>query len=211
MLNEQRPIDFYPASDDKELQLRFTEDSQRPRLLVGYAAVFNSLSSDLGGWKEQIKPGAFRNSVKNNLDIRALVDHDPTRLLGRTSNGTLRAYEDERGLKVEIEVPDTSYGRDVMELVRRGDYRSMSFGFRVPAGGQSVSKEGGQAVRTLTEVDLREVSAVSVPAYGATSLHLRIDPEICDQILGRGKKEEELAAAASNSIRMAQYKVLRAS
>jgi HK97 family phage prohead protease len=161
------------------LQLRV--DAAKPNTLVGYAAVFGSLSADLGGFKERILPAAFKNSLSNGQDVRALVDHDPGKILGRTSNGTLRLSEDNIGLRVEIDTPDTTYGRDVLESVRRGDIRGMSFGFKVPQGGQRFLNESGLKVRELTNIDLREVTATSIPAYGDTSLLLRVDPDAIRQ------------------------------
>lgn len=174
-------------STGNELEIRLTEGDdievragigEQPPRLVGYAAVYNSLSADLGGFKERILPGAFKGAVTGNGDIRALVDHDSTKLLGRTSNGTLRVMEDERGLRVEVDLPDTSYARDVRTLVARKDVRGMSFGFRVPEGGQRFTKEGGQTIRELTNIDLREVTVTSIPAYGATSVQVRVDPSV---------------------------------
>jgi uncharacterized protein len=161
------------------MQLRI--DAVKPTTLVGYAAVFGSLSADLGGFKERIVPGAFKASLSSGQDIRALVDHDPGKILGRTSNGTLRVSEDNVGLRIEIDTPDTTYGRDVLESVRRGDIRGMSFGFKVPQGGQQFRTENGLKVRELTAIDLREVTATSIPAYGDTSLFLRVDPEAIRQ------------------------------
>src|SRR4051812_22717786 len=116
---ETRTLDLF-GTIDQSMELRFA-DSEQPNRLVGYAAVFNSLSSDLGGFKERIKPGAFRTSVTGSADIRALVDHDASKLLGRTSSGTLRVAEDEHGLRVEIDLPDTSYAKDVRTMVQRRD------------------------------------------------------------------------------------------
>lgn len=163
----------FAVADDLELRVG---EGETPNRLVGYAAVFNSLSADLGGFKERLLPGAFKDSVTGGGDIRALVGHDPNQLLGRTSNGTLRVSEDERGLRVEVDLPDTSYGRDLREMVRRRDIRGMSFGFRVRKGGDSFTKEGGQTIRELRSVDLREVSAVASPAYDSTNVQLRVDP-----------------------------------
>jgi HK97 family phage prohead protease len=167
-------IRFTAAAEDDALAVR--ADADKPNRLVGYAAVFNSLSADLGGFKERVVPGAFKNAVTSNVDIRALVDHDSTKLLGRTSNGTLRVSEDAVGLRVEIDLPDTSYAADVKSLVARKDIRGMSFGFRVPEGGQRFTKEGGHTVRELTNIDLREVTVTSIPAYADTSIYVRVDP-----------------------------------
>jgi HK97 family phage prohead protease len=168
----------------KNLEMRFSVSEMRveraaekPAKLVGYAAVFNSLSCDLGGFKERIVPGAFKDSVSNGQDVRALCDHDHTRLLGRTSNNTLRLSEDERGLRAEVLLPDTSYARDLMASVERGDINGMSFGFQIPPNGERWTKENDYAVRELTQIDLREVTATSVPAYQATELYLRVSPQ----------------------------------
>lgn len=146
---------------------------------------FNCLSCDLGGFKERLAPTAFKSSLATGTDIRALVDHDPTKLLGRTSNATLRVAEVATGLAVEIDIPDTTYGRDVRELVRRRDIRGLSFGFRVRSGGQRFTKENGQAVRELLDIDLKEVSVVGNPAYADTAVALRsaqIDPAVSAEI-----------------------------
>lgn len=178
-------------STANSLEIRLTEGDElevragvgeQPSKLIGYAAVYNSLSADLGGFKERIMPGAFKGSVAGSTDIRALVDHDSTKLLGRTSNGTLRLAEDAKGLRIEIDLPDTSYARDTRNLIARKDVRGMSFGFLIPDGGQRFTKESGQTIRELTNIDLREVTVTSVPAYGDTSVQVRVDPSILAQI-----------------------------
>lgn len=139
------------------------------RTLVGYAAVFNS-RTDIGGWWiEQIEPGAFSPAL--SADVRALVDHDPGRVIGRTKSKTLRLAEDERGLKVEIDLPNTSDGNDLWELVERGDISGMSFGFYVTK--QEWDETVDPPVRTIKEVELLEVSAVAFPAYDDTSIGKR--------------------------------------
>lgn len=204
---ETRALDLFVGVDvDAALTLRAGLGEQ-PRRLVGYASVFNSTSQDLGGFKERISPGAFKTSTTNGFDIRALVDHDPAKLLGRMSNGTLRAHEDERGLRVEIDLPNTSYANDMLELVKRGDMRGMSFGFKVREGGQSFTREGGQAIRTLTDIDLREVSCVTVPAYAATSLQLRVDPSVLAQFQ---TPDEKNVSEAVHQERNRRYQLLKA-
>lgn len=144
------------------------------RTIGGYAAVFNS-DADIGGaWVERIAPGAFAEAIK--ADVRALVDHDSGRVIGRTTSGTLRLQEDQRGLAVEIDLPDTSDGRDLAELVGRGDITGMSFGFvvRHDEWDETVSPP----TRTIHAVDLFEVSAVAFPAYEATELALRSSRDV---------------------------------
>lgn len=140
------------------------------RTLTGYAAVFNSAADISGAFREIIAPGAFKDTLADS-DVRALVDHDSGRLIGRKSAGTLRLAEDKRGLKVEIDLPDTTDGRDVAELVGRGDLDGMSFGFIVRH--DEWDETSNPPTRTIHAMDLREVSAVTFPAYTDTSLALR--------------------------------------
>ncbi|MBD9636092.1 HK97 family phage prohead protease [Ensifer sp. ENS07] len=139
------------------------------RTLAGYAAVFNSDTSIGDWWIERIAPGAFAGTIGG--DIRALVDHNMGRVIGRTKSGTLRLKEDAHGLRVEIDVPNTTDGNDLWTLVERGDISGMSFGFRVTK--QEWDETGDMPVRTIQAVDLFEVSAVAFPAYDDTTLGKR--------------------------------------
>lgn len=132
----------------------------------GYAAVFNSPSEPLP-FIERIAPGAFKRSIEARNDIKLLWNHDTGTVLGSTRAGTLKLYEDTRGLKVIAQLPNTTAGRDASELLRRGDVDSMSFGFSVPAGGDDWSADGSE--RTLRSVRLHEVSIVAFPAYSSTA------------------------------------------
>jgi HK97 family phage prohead protease len=136
----------------------------------GYAAVFNSPSQPLP-FTEVIAPGAFKRTLTRRNNIRMLLNHDTSRVLGTTRSGTLRLQEDSRGLHVEADLPDTTYGRDLSVVMQRGDVDAMSFGFSVPPKGDRWSDDGAQ--RTLTEVRLHEVSVVTFPAYEATSANVR--------------------------------------
>jgi HK97 family phage prohead protease len=131
---------------------------------TGYAAVFDSPSEPLP-FIETIQRGAFKKSLRLRNDIKFLWNHDAGEILGSTRAKTLRLYEDERGLRVEGLLPNTSRGRDVAELLRRGDIDSMSFGFSVIR--DDWSSDGSQ--RTLKDVRLHEVSLVAWPAYTATA------------------------------------------
>jgi uncharacterized protein len=143
------------------------EDGDGMRL-EGYAALFNSRSENLGGFTETIRPGAFRASLKARNDIKLLWNHDSGAVMGSTRAGTLTLTEDERGLRVSATLPDTTYGRDARELVRRGDVTGFSFGFSMPArGGDEWSADGTE--RVLKSVRLHEVSLVAFPAYPETN------------------------------------------
>lgn len=141
-------------------------------VLQGYAAVFNSLSEDLGGFREKILPGAFSDSLKNR-DVMGLYSHDRSSILARTRNGSLLLRENSHGLFFELRLPNTQLGRDVEALVDRGDITQMSFGFSVPARGDDWVYERGQTIRTLRTVTLFEVSLVAEPAYSQTVVALR--------------------------------------
>ncbi|MBR1230216.1 HK97 family phage prohead protease [Bradyrhizobium sp. AUGA SZCCT0176] len=142
--------------------------------LVGHAAVFNSLSEDLGGFREQISPGAFADAIETD-DVRALFNHDPNFVLGRNRSKTLRMSEDARGLAIEIKLPDTQTVRDlVVAPIERGDVSQMSFGFSVKPGGQDWAKDDeGRVIRTLKRVRLFDVSPVTYPAYQQTDIAVR--------------------------------------
>jgi len=136
----------------------------------GYAAVFNSLSHDMGGWRERLAPGAFANALRaTDFPILALYDHAFGNLLGSTANGTLRLTEDNIGLRFSLDLPDTSAGRDVLALVQRGDLPGASFGFTLDKrGSEWVKGAGGMAVNVIRQVKaLREISVVALPAYPA--------------------------------------------
>jgi HK97 family phage prohead protease len=150
-----------------ETTLELREDGDGMRL-EGYAAIFNSRSENLGGFTETIKPGAFRGSLRSRNDIKFLFNHDTGAILGSTRAGTLTLTEDDRGLRVSALLPQTSLGRDIRELVSRGDLSGFSFGFSMPArGGDSWNSDGTE--RTLEAVRLHEVSLTAFPAYPATN------------------------------------------
>ena len=136
----------------------------------GYAALFNTRANIGGFFTETIAPGAFAETLKSS-DIRALIDHDSGRVIGRSTAGTLRLKEDATGLSVEIDLPDTSDGRDLAVQLERGDISGMSFGFRVTH--DEWDETGDVPARTIRGVELFEVSAVAFPAYDDTSIALR--------------------------------------
>lgn len=151
-------------------ELRVSDDG---RHIVGYAALFNSRSVDLGGFVEVIQPGAFRNALSEKQDVRALIDHNPSSIIGRSTSGTLKLSEDDRGLRVDIDVPGTSYGRDLVESMKRGDVTQMSFAFSVRGGGHSWDDSQTPTLRTLKDLNLYDVSVVTFPAYPATEAAVR--------------------------------------
>lgn len=142
-------------------------------IIEGYAAVFNVRSAVLWDFQEIIEPGAFADSLMG--DVRSLWNHDSSMVLGRTTNGTLRLWEDAKGLGFALRPPDTQVGRDAVTLIRRGDVNQMSFGFNVAPGGDTWSfDEDNMLLRRIQRVNpLHEVSPVTFPAYRETSANLR--------------------------------------
>ena len=130
--------------------------------ITGHAAVFNQMSSDLGGFREIIAPDAFSDVL--NDDVRALVNHDPNLLLARTSSGTLKLEQTEKGLSFGFDVPDTTYGRDLIISMERGDITQSSFAFTIEDDSWETTEDG--EVRTINKVkQLYDVSPVTYPAY----------------------------------------------
>jgi hypothetical protein len=139
------------------------------RRLVGYAATFGTPTDIDGRFTETIARGAFRDTLGKHEDVLALVDHDASKLLGRTASGTLRLNEDPRGLAFEVDVPPTTLGNDVLAMAERGDLGGMSFGFRTLADHWT-----DQRTRELRSVQLVEVSVVhAFPAYQGTTVQAR--------------------------------------
>lgn len=154
----------------------------------GYAAVFNSTSQDLGGFREIILPGAFDSvlsrrqsgpgrpsaAAKREGDCIACWNHDPGQLLGRTSSGTLRLSTDDVGLRFEIDPPDTQLARDLVSLTRRSDVFGASFAFTVDPKDESYSRTDGGVVRTIRAVSgLYDISLCTNPAYMGTVATIR--------------------------------------
>lgn len=137
------------------------------RQLVGLAAPFGS-ETRIADFREVIAPGAFARTLTENRDILALVDHDTSRMLGRTKSGTLELRETAEGLAYRVTLPETTTGNDLRTLAQRGDLGGVSFGFR------AIRDSWAGDLRTLHEVELHEISIVQAhPAYGDTTVSLR--------------------------------------
>ena len=161
----------------KELQIRsnsfeFTtrEDGDTP-VIEGYFSVFNT-TYDMGyGMSESVAPGAFTKSISN--DVRALINHDTTLVLGRTSAHTLELREDSHGLWGKIAInPKDSDAMNLYERVKRGDVSQCSFGFNIVSENTDI-REDGSVHWTITEADLHEVSVCTFPAYEDTAVSAR--------------------------------------
>ncbi|MCP3927258.1 MAG: HK97 family phage prohead protease [Desulfobacterales bacterium] len=169
--NERRSLKF------KDAEVRVVKKKDEPTKIIGYFAKFNVLSQNLGGFREIIKPGFFRKALETSETVD-LFNHDPNYILGNTTPGTLRVWEDEVGLAYECEPPDTQLIRDmVLTPIERGDLKGNSFGFCVNGDGDSWEEdEDGRLIRTLKEDGCNELfdgSQVTFPAYLGNELSLR--------------------------------------
>ena len=156
-------------------EMRVSNKTEGP-VIEGYAAVFDARSEYMGFY-EIVRPGAFKESIEADADVKAVIEHQGGLLtLGRTKNRTLKLSEDSKGLHVEINPPATQAGRDAVELLRRGDIDQMSFSFTTIE--DRWHSEDGEPVRELLRVELHDVAIVSNPAYPATTVGLRSIGEV---------------------------------
>ncbi|GAA0268571.1 HK97 family phage prohead protease [Faecalicatena contorta] len=147
------------------------EEQNGKKVISGYFSVFNSETELWPGAFESIDPGAFAETLGN--DIRALTNHDTTLVLGRNKAGTLKLEADSRGLWGEITVNENdSDALNLYERVKRGDVDQCSFGFRILEE-ETEWRDDGTVKWTLKKVDLHEVSVCTFPAYEDTGVQAR--------------------------------------
>lgn len=155
-------------------QVEIREGENGSRTISGYAVKWEMKSVTMGyfrRFKEQFKRGSFTNSLTND-DQLALWSHDTSQVLGRTKNGTLRLFEDDIGLRFELDLPNTTLGNDAYETIKRGDVDGVSFGF------QMLKQEWDEAdpdniIRSVTKAKLLEISPVAFPAYPDSQVSAR--------------------------------------
>lgn len=148
-----------------------TRDNDGNKSIEGYFAVYNSVYNIAPGMSESIAPGAFSKSMTG--DIRALVNHDTSLVLGRTKAGTLVLRDDSHGLWGHIDInPNDVAAMDLYARVERGDVDQCSFGFDIRSQDTEI-REDGSVHWTLTDIDLYEVSCCTFPAYEETNISAR--------------------------------------
>lgn len=152
--------------------VEFRASDKGPGTLAGYAAVFNKRSQNLGGFVEEIDPGAFTKTLQDAGQVFARFNHEDNYLLGTTLAATLRLEVDGTGLRYEVDLPDTTAGRDVAVLAKRGDLSKSSFAFRTIRDDWGYTDDDF-LLRKLKEVALVDVAPVVNPAYMDTSTGLR--------------------------------------
>lgn len=172
MMMASRWISTAPVS----LEVRESGSSPEEIVVRGHAAVFNNLSHDLGGFREQIAPGAFSDVLAAQPDVHLVVGHDMTMPLARTANGTLELREDEQGLYMWARInSQLSYAKDLAEQLRTGLVDQMSFAFTTAEDGDQWVKDEqtGEVMRTVRKVaGLYDVSVVAQGAYPQTDVGL---------------------------------------
>lgn len=174
----------------KTNQVEIREDEGGQRVLTGYAVKWEMKSVPMGyfqRFKEQFKRGAFTESLTND-DQKALWSHDTSKVLGRTKNGTLRLFEDDLGLRFELDLPDTTLGDDAYKSIKRGDVDGVSFGFSM------LKQEWDEAdpdnvVRTVTKAKLLEISPVAFPAYPDSQVAARSHDPYQEHMELKGRQE----------------------
>lgn len=178
----------------EELTVRGGEGD--PVRIQGIAAVFDTLSEDLGGFREKIAKGAFKKAIRKS-DTRMLFNHDRNFVIGRKSAKTLRMKESDEGLEVRATLPETSWAQDLAVSMKRGDIDQMSFAFVAAKDRWEEDKKHG-AVRILLEIEkLSDVSIVTYPAYTDTTVAVRSleewqkanEPEEDETVEGTGEQE----------------------
>jgi HK97 family phage prohead protease len=177
MIDEKEEKGFSQDSEYRVFpvqELRVEDDEKEP-VIRGYAAVFDVWSVDLGGFREIIKKGAFKKTIKDGADVRALFNHDRNIILGRTSNETLKLEEDEKGLAIEIKPPDTNLVNDmVIAPIKRKDITQMSFAFKTIHDKWGKNENMKPPIyRELIEAKLYDISPVTFPAYPQTTVDIR--------------------------------------
>lgn len=168
------------------------------RTIEGYASVYYDGTPETEYWLwsdcvERIAPGAFDRAIKED-DCRALFNHDSNCVLGRTTNKTLRLNSDKKGLRYEIDPPDTQLGRDVQELLKRGDVSGSSFGFEIRKVKWEEERDAENRttyIRTITEAKLWDVGPVTYPAYEGASSGVR----------GNRSRDRDAASRESTELR----------
>lgn len=199
MSDEVPPVRVERAVSPGRVEWRESGAGPDYRTVVGYAAVWGSMSEDLGGFRERIMPGAFADALKANEDIRFVIGHDMDTVMARTANGTLELTEDEVGLRVWARIAlDDPDARRLDAKLRSGAMSQMSFAFTMPqdGSGEDWDYSGGVPLRSVRRVEmLYEVSAVGAPAYTASSIAARAG--ILDDALMTGRLRSAGATAAA--------------
>lgn len=171
------------------VEIRESEDGKRT--ITGYAVKWEMKSVTMGyfkRFKEQFKRGAFTESLTND-DQLALWSHDTSKVLGRTKNGTLRLFEDEIGLRFELDLPSSTLGKDAYETIKRGDVDGVSFGFQMQKQ-EWDENDVDNITRSILKAKLLEISPVAFPAYPDSQVSARSHDPYKEHIEERMRSEK---------------------
>lgn len=169
------------------LESRFETKEDGSESVAGYGAVFNSRSENLGGFFEYISPDAITSETIEKSDVRALINHDQNLVLARSTSGTLKLDVDEKGLRYEFDIPETSYGKDLAINMKNGNISQSSFAFIVGDDEWSTD-ENGNDIRTITKIErLYDISPVVYPAYSQAESDL----VVAQRSLAKYKEQKE--------------------
>lgn len=192
-----------------EVRMETADDSTK---IIGAGAVYNKRSQDLGGFFEIIREGAFKNSLEEGREIKSFYNHDPSMVLGTTaSEPPLVINDDKRGLHYEVEIPDTSYGNDLRENLKRKNVTGSSFSF-VATDDNWYKDDSGATVREIIAAELFELGPVTNPAYLPTSAQLRSLQDKKDEFesVAAAQKEHREAKERARQRRIKEVEILKA-
>ena len=187
------------------IENRFETREDGQEVVVGYGSIWNSRSENLGGFYEYISPDAISQETIDKSDVRALINHDPNLVLARSTAGNLSLSVDEKGLRYEFSIPETSYGKDLAINMKNGNINQSSFAFTVGADEWSTDEEGND-IRTITSIEkLYDVSPVTYPAYSQAESDL----VVAQRALAMYKENKEIKEEETDLVArsLAQLKI----
>lgn len=187
------------------IENRFETREDGQEVVVGYGSIWNSRSENLGGFYEYISPDAISQETIEKSDVRALINHNPDLVLARSTAGNLSLSVDEKGLRYEFSIPETSYGKDLAINMKNGNINQSSFAFTVGADEWSTDEEGND-IRTITSIEkLYDVSPVTYPAYSQAESDL----VVAQRALAMYKENKEIKEEETDLVArsLAQLKI----
>ncbi len=187
----------------QEMEIRKNDDKN---IIGGYAAKFEQLSEVLWGFREKIRKGAFANSLMER-NVLAFWNHNTDLVLGNTENNTAKVWEDEIGLRFDVELPDTVAGKDALILVQRSDVKGVSFGFRTRKD-EWDETDKNNVIRTLIDVELYEISPTAMPAYPQTNVSARSAIEQHQNDLKEKQETDKSIRDRAAKIRLNQIRLM---
>lgn len=187
------------------IENRFETREDGQEVVVGYGSIWNSRSENLGGFYEYISPDAISQETIEKSDVRALINHNPDLVLARSTAGNLSLSVDEKGLRYEFSIPETSYGKDLAINMKNGNINQSSFAFTVGADEWSTDEDGND-IRTITSIEkLYDVSPVTYPAYSQAESDL----VVAQRALAMYKENKEIKEEETDLVArsLAQLKI----